>query len=184
MLKYGIPNFSFHILEITEPYKTREAETKYIVEYRPQYNILKSGGSSLGYNHSDETKQKMRQNYSQSRKDMVGALNRGKSLSPHTKLKLSQSSIDCFKSQEQRDKIKATLIAKTISGNNPKAKPAAVYIWNVEGGVRFLKTYPSLKEVSKHYNINYRILRKLVKLGLPVKKFNIFVKYAYSPNEI
>jgi group I intron endonuclease len=86
--KYGIENFSFYILEYYPGFVKKEnlstahtalleLETKHIKEIEPEYNILREGTSSKGYIHTEETKSKMRENYSQERKDRIGNLNRG-----------------------------------------------------------------------------------------------------------
>jgi group I intron endonuclease len=90
--KYGIENFSFYILEYFSEFvkkenlsaahlKLLERETHFITVYRPEYNILQVASSSVGYLHTDLTKSKMKENYSQQRKDTIGALNRGKTFS-------------------------------------------------------------------------------------------------------
>ena len=56
--KYGVSNFSWEILEFTEFFNTRTRKTWYIQKLLTKYNILKSGGSSLGYSHTAENKEK------------------------------------------------------------------------------------------------------------------------------
>lgn len=60
LLKYGYSNFSFEILE----YCTREnvlvREQYYMDLLNPVYNIVEKAGSTLGYKHSDEVREKMR----------------------------------------------------------------------------------------------------------------------------
>jgi group I intron endonuclease len=85
--KHGLGNFAFIILEFCDPIiniKNNEyllkLETYYLQKFKPSYNILKISGSSLGYKHSEETKERMKVNYSKERKDLIGSLNRGKTL--------------------------------------------------------------------------------------------------------
>lgn len=68
LIKYGTSHFSFHILEYTSCENTRERETYYIQTLKPDYNILQFGTSSKGYKHTEETKLKMKENYSLERK--------------------------------------------------------------------------------------------------------------------
>ncbi len=60
LLKYGYSNFSFEILE----YCTREnilaREQYYLDLLSPVYNIVEKAGSTLGYKHSEEIREKMR----------------------------------------------------------------------------------------------------------------------------
>lgn len=54
ILKYGLPNFAFHILEFTQINETRARETFYMETYKPIYNS--ADGSAGGYVHTAETK--------------------------------------------------------------------------------------------------------------------------------
>lgn len=56
-------------------------ETKWLKTYSPTYNILLEAGNSFGYNHTEETKRKMKKNYSEERKLRTASINKGKSLS-------------------------------------------------------------------------------------------------------
>jgi len=50
----------------------------------PVYNVAPQAGNTrfaLGVKHTDEIKAKMRLNYSSERREMIGSLNRGKTLS-------------------------------------------------------------------------------------------------------
>lgn len=58
-LKYGHSNFSLSILEYCEPDKCIEREQYYIDFFKPEYNILQTAGSSLGYKHSEEAIEKI-----------------------------------------------------------------------------------------------------------------------------
>jgi len=93
--KYGLYNFAFLILEYCDPNIANinreyllNKETMYLKKFNPPYNILIIGGSSLGYRHSIATKQKMKENYSQERRNFIGNLNRNKSLSEEVREKL------------------------------------------------------------------------------------------------
>lgn len=55
-------------------------EDKSIQLLLPAYNISPSAHNTLGLIHTDDTKQKMRTNYSSERREAIGALNRGKVL--------------------------------------------------------------------------------------------------------
>jgi group I intron endonuclease len=96
LLKYGYSNFSLEILEYCEPDKCIEREQYYIDRLKPEYNILKTAGSSLGYLHSDEAKQKMSEAKS------------GKTLSENTIKKISEAKLGKTLSEETRKKISDT----------------------------------------------------------------------------
>ena len=105
--KYGLENFSFHILEyfagIIEKENCKKAhlsllerETFFLKEYMPMYNIILSGVSSLGYKHTEQTKIKMRTNYSVERKVLVAKLNKGKTLNDSAKALLSKKALERY----------------------------------------------------------------------------------------
>jgi len=94
IVKYGLHNFTFHILGFYPAKDTRQEETKFIQKYKPVYNILQEAHSSIGYKHTQETKDKMREGYSTERRLTIGALNRGKSFSSETKLLLSKAALE------------------------------------------------------------------------------------------
>lgn len=55
MIKYGYSNFTLEILEFCDPSNAILREQHYIDIFKPEYNILKMTGSSLGYTHTEET---------------------------------------------------------------------------------------------------------------------------------
>jgi group I intron endonuclease len=59
LLKHGHSNFSLTILEYCSPEKCLEREDLYLFSVNHEYNILEKAGSSLGYIHSDESRQIM-----------------------------------------------------------------------------------------------------------------------------
>lgn len=58
LIKYGYVNFSVSILEYCDKSILTEREQYYLDKLEPKYNILKIAGSSLGYIHSEVSKQK------------------------------------------------------------------------------------------------------------------------------
>ena len=59
LLKYGYSNFSLTILEYCDKSNLIMKEQYYFNKLNPQYNILKTGGSSRNFKHSEETKMKI-----------------------------------------------------------------------------------------------------------------------------
>jgi group I intron endonuclease len=83
IMKYGHDNFSVLILEFVEPSENikknlLDREQYYLDLLKPALNINPIAGSSLGYQHSEETKQ------------LLFSLRKGKYLSEETKQLLSQ----------------------------------------------------------------------------------------------
>ena len=89
--KYGLENFSFIVLELYPDIVTKEnnkelldLEDKYLKLLLPNYNILTEEGSSFGYKHTEVDRKKMKDLYSNIRREIIGNLNKGKKLSPDT----------------------------------------------------------------------------------------------------
>jgi group I intron endonuclease len=61
LLKYDQSNFTLLILEYVESDMLTIRETYYITSVIPYYNVLKQGYSSLGYKHTEETKELLAQ---------------------------------------------------------------------------------------------------------------------------
>lgn len=59
--KYGADAFAFEILLYCDPENCLIYEQIALDHYKPEYNIYKIAGSSLGTKHSDKTKAKLRQ---------------------------------------------------------------------------------------------------------------------------
>lgn len=57
LLKYKQDNFAVLILEYVDIKNLIERETYYITHFLPYYNVLKQGYSSIGYKHTEATKQ-------------------------------------------------------------------------------------------------------------------------------
>lgn len=60
LLKYGYSNFKLEILEYCKPDQLISREQYYIDFLKPEYNICKTAGSTLGKIHSESTKEKIR----------------------------------------------------------------------------------------------------------------------------
>ena len=79
LLKYGYSNFKLEILEYCEPSKCIEREQYYLDLLKPEYNILKTAGSTLGFKHTEETINKFRtRKHSEETKKRMSVVYRGK----------------------------------------------------------------------------------------------------------
>lgn len=83
--KYKISSFAFIVLELFPEIVNKENNKKlldledfYLKTLLPNYNILTEAGSSFGYKHSEITRIKMKENYSDERRKAIGNLNRNK----------------------------------------------------------------------------------------------------------
>jgi group I intron endonuclease len=117
LLKNGYSVFKLEILEYCPPKDMLAREQYYLDLVKPKYNILTKAGSSLGFKHSEETKQKMRD--AQKEIDHSGRFKKGHKHTEEikTKMREAQKEIDHsgrFKkghehSEETKNKIRETL---------------------------------------------------------------------------
>lgn len=89
--KYEVKNFAFIVLHLYPNVVTKEnnkelldLEDKYLKLLVPNYNILTEAGSSFGYKHTEIDRQKMKDIFSDDRREQIGNLNKGKKLSLET----------------------------------------------------------------------------------------------------
>jgi group I intron endonuclease len=120
LLKHGYSNFSLYILEYCEKNNVLVREQYYIDLLVPEYNILKTAGSSLGYKHSTEAIGKI--------------INAGKGR---------------FFSEEARVKMRAAALQRIdqIRSSVARANGRPVLVKNVETGE--ILEFASQKEASK-----------------------------------
>ena len=60
LLKYGYSNFRLEILEHCDKKEAVSREQHYLDLFKPEYNILTVAGSTLGFRHSQETRDHMK----------------------------------------------------------------------------------------------------------------------------
>lgn len=89
--KYGLSEFAFLVLEIvpqenkTDSTLLLNREDYYLESLKPEYNISPLASNSIGWKHSEESLAKMRENYSEERRQQVASINKGKTLSLETR---------------------------------------------------------------------------------------------------
>jgi group I intron endonuclease len=96
LLKYGYSAFRLEILEFCPMEELLNREQYYMDNYKPELNILKVAGSTLGFNHSEATKELMSQ------------LAKGRSISEETLIKMRDRTV----SEEVKLKISVALQGK------------------------------------------------------------------------
>ena len=129
--KYKLSNFSFIILEEFPHIVTKEnnkmlldLEDFYLKTLLPNYNILTEAGNSFGYKHTEIDRIKMKTNYSEERRLAIGNLNRGKSLSEETKLKIKEKALN---------RLPRTFTTEALGNMQKASKPIILY--NKDGTV-------------------------------------------------
>lgn len=153
--KYGLENFSFLILELYPNIVTKEnnkelldLEDKYLKLLLPNYNILTEAGSSFGYKHSEIDRIKLKEIYSDERREMIDNLNRGKILSPETIEKMRKKALN-------RSPMSEETKLKCVANTRP------VILYNLNGTI--YGEYSTILEASKAINCNEKTIRRALK---------------------
>jgi group I intron endonuclease len=153
--KYDLSNFAFIILELYPNIVTKEnnkelldLEDKYLKLLLPNYNILTEAGSSFGYKHTEIDRQKMKDLYSDTRREMIGSLNRGKKLSSETIEKIREKALN---RPPMSDETKKKCIAHT--------RPVVLY--NLNGTV--YGEYSTILDAAKSINCDEKTIIRALK---------------------
>ncbi len=166
--KYGIAKFAFVILDLYPNIVNKEnnkelldLEDKYLKLLLPNYNILTEAGNSFGYKHTEVDRQKMRDNFSDERREMIGNLNKGKKFSPETIEKLREKALN---RPPMSDEIKLKCIVHT--------RPVVLY--NLNGTI--YGKYPTILDAAKSINCNEKTIRRALKTEKGLVKRQWIVK--------
>ena len=153
LLKNGHSNFSLEILEYCEPNVVIEREQYYIDTLEPEYNILKTAGSTLGYKHTEETLAKLR----------------GRVFSPETIEKMKKRF-----TEEYRKKLGIAMKA-AVSEFNVSTKGVKVEVFNTETNT--LVEYLSIRSAANALGAHMETIRRCIKANkLYMGKYSISIK--------
>ena len=119
---YGLDQFAFILLATLPGGGTPEEhnaellalEQSYLDTLILKYNIAELAGNTFGVKHSEETKAAMRANYSSERRERIGLLNRGKTLSDVTIERITAATLARPPMSEKSRKL--------VSANSAKAE--------------------------------------------------------------
>src|SRR5712664_494845 len=144
--------FAFLILELYPDIVTKEnnhelinLEDKYLKSLLPNYNILTEAGSSFGYKHTEIDRQKMKDNYSDERREKIVNLNRVKTLSPEIIEKIIQKAL-------LRPTMSDEIKIKCITNTRP------VILYNLNGTI--YGKYSTIKDAANAINCNEKTIRR------------------------
>ena len=147
LLKYGQENFAVLIVEYVDIENLSVRETFYITNLLPYYNVLKQGYSSLGYKHTEATKQ------------MLSELAKNRVHSDKTKALISRALVgENNPFYNKNHSIDAKL--RMIEANS--AYP--VYIYN--SFRKLLVIFPSVRTLAKLINSNHSTIVGYIKHGI------------------
>lgn len=166
--KYNLENFAFIILELYPNIVTKEnnkelvdLEDKYLKLLLPNYNILTEAGSSFGYKHTEIDRQKMKDIYTDARREMIGSLNKGKKLKQETIEKIKEKAL---KRPPMSEKIKQKCIKHT--------RPVTLY--NLNGTI--YGEYFTILDAAKAINCNEKTIRRALQTKKKLVKKQWIVK--------
>jgi len=173
--KYGLSNFSFIVLELFPEIVDKENNKKlldledfYLKSLLPNYNILTEAGNSFGYKHTEITRLKMTQNYSQERREKIGNLNKNKNLSPETIEKLRKAALSRTKPIYTEEAL-----------NNMKKNSKAIIIYNLDKTV--YGEFLSIVEAAKSLKCGEKTIRRALKGETKFLKRKWIVAYSNQP---
>lgn len=150
--KYKLENFAFIILELYPNIVTKQnnkelmdLEDKYLKLLLPNYNILTEAGSSFGYKHTEVDRKKMKDIYTDARRDIIGNLNRGKKLSKEIIEKIRIKALN-------RSPMSEEIRKKCVSNTRP------VVLYNLDKTI--YGKYASIIDAAKAINCNEKTIRR------------------------
>lgn len=169
--KYNLENFAFLVLELYPNIITKEnnkelidLEDKYLKLLIPNYNILTEAGSSFGYKHTEIDRQKMKDIYTEARRERIGSLNKGKKLYLETIEKIREKAL-------RRPLMSEETKQKCINHTRP------ITLYNLDSTI--YGEYSTILAAAKAINCSEKTIRralqtekKLVKKQWIVKDFN------------
>jgi group I intron endonuclease len=146
LLKYGQENFAVLIVEYVDVENLTVRETHYITQLLPYYNVLKQGYSSIGYKHTEATKQ------------MLSELAKNKLHSDKTKALISRALVGENNPFYNRNHSLESKL-RMIEANSAYS----VYIYN---SIRkLLVIYPSVRTLARLINSNHSTIVSFIKNG-------------------
>lgn len=150
--KYDLENFAFMILELYPNVVNKESnkelidlEDKYLKLLLPNYNILTEAGFSFGYKHTELDRQKMKDIYSEIRRERIGNLNKGKKLSEEIIEKMREKALT-------RPPISNEIKQKCIS----HARPVILYNLNAT----IYGNYSTILDAANAINCDEKTVRR------------------------
>lgn len=166
--KYKLTNFAFIILKLYPNIVTKEnnkelldLEDKYLKLLLPNYNILTEAGSSFGYKHTEVNRQKMKDFYTEARREMIGSLNKGTKLSPEIIEKMREKALNRSPMSEETNK-------KCIAYTRP------VVLYNLNGTI--YGKYSTILEAAKSISCGEKTIRRALKTEKRLVKRQWIVK--------
>lgn len=164
LLKYGYHNFTLDILEYCSEDKLIEREQFYLNILVPEYNILKYANSLLGFKHSKETIEKLKERViSSEHKELLSLVHKGKVVSQETKNKLASATTNYKKDNPLTPEALANIKAKTIAREG-------VSVSVLNNKTKELKEFTTQTEAGQFLGITRQAIHNAIKRGTLVNE--------------
>jgi len=163
LLKYGHKNFSLEILEYCTIENLMEREQFYLDLLIPEYNVLKYAYSVLGYKHTQETIEKLKNKIiSPEHKMLISSIHKGKIVSEDTRKKLAAATANHRKINPLSLEALANLKTKSILREG-----VAVSVLNTQ--TNETKEFTNQTEAGEFIGISRQAVYNAIKRGSLVK---------------
>lgn len=148
--KYGLENFSLGILEFCDKNSCISLEQKWIDLYKPNYNVLPLAGNSLGFKHTLETINKLKETLS--KENHCFALKYGYISTPETKRAISEGIKNFYSINTHKYKgLKGKLAPQYGIGGK------FVFFYSKEGEELI---FPSINAARQHFKVRWNLIKK------------------------
>jgi group I intron endonuclease len=201
--KYGEDNFIFEIVEeVLDKTLLLEREQYYLDFYKSYekeigYNILKIAGNSLGFKHTEETKQKLSElnkgkksiwygkKHTEETKRKISESNMGKHISSEKeRLRLSKLHKGKKLSQEQKDRMseshkgeKNHFYGKRHSQETKEKISKNHCDVGGDNNPKSKLTWQQVREIRKKYNNNYKLIQLAKEYGVTSMNIKYIIQY-------
>jgi group I intron endonuclease len=168
LLKYGYSNFSLEILEYCDVSEVISREQYYLDLLNPDYNVLKTAGSSLGYKHSEETRAKL--------KARVFSLeHKSKLWTPEHRANHLEALKTLNSNEEQRKRASEQMKMLNLKLNKLRAHRVEV----LDTLTNETEVYSSIREAAWSINVDPSTIQKVLK-SLQKEELSRLIKKRYK----
>lgn len=169
--KYKLACFAFIIIELF-PYVVNKENNKQLIDREdfylksllPNYNILTEAGNTFGYKHTTMDRLKMKNNYSDKRRELIGSLNKGKKFSEETIEKMKHSAL-----------IRSKPLLSEYAQLNMKKRSKPVTVYNLDKSV--YGSYSSITSASYALNCDVKTINRALRTEKKIVKKRFVVEH-------
>lgn len=159
LLKYSYNNFKLEILEYCEQDLLISREQYYIDLLKPEYNICRIAGSTLGKKHSESTKEKIRNSTKGKNNYFYGKHHTDETRKKIGKVLRLSNRICIMQKMRFETKLKLSLV---IIGVDVKV---------FDKLNNLAKEFPSINKAAKYFYVSKSTINKAIKTGRPFHNF-------------